>query len=397
MSDGLPPEAYAAALAGFELMTLRRLAALLRHHTPAEAFEVAAGRAAPTPHGAVAKVLDAEGVRHAWSRSARRYEPAAMWERCAALDVRVLVAGSDDYPDLFRVDAQPPPVVFARGDLGLLDGRRVAVVGTRNATAAGRHLARTFGRGLAAAGVQVVSGLARGIDGQAHAGAFDALDAERPAPPAHPLDPAAVPTVGRPVAVVASGHDVVYPKEHHRLWYRVADDGLLLSEWPPGSLPLPYRFPQRNRLVAALSEIVVVVESRETGGSLITAQLAAERGIPVMAAPGSQLTRAALGVNALLRDGSAPVLDVDDVLVVLGLDHRRASATVPDDRVPPRPGDLAAYRVLTRRAGTVGEVAEAVDVPLVEAAMSLARLEQQGWIAQVDGWFEAVGSPFSCR
>jgi DNA processing protein len=238
--------------------------------------------------------------------------------------------------------------------------------------------------GLAHEGVHVVSGLALGIDGQAHAGVFEAM---------------ARGAAGRPVAVVGSGHDVVYPKAHHELWRRVGEEGLLLSEWPPGSTPLAYRFPQRNRLVAALSELVVVVESRETGGSLITAQLAAERGIPVMAVPGSAFNRAANGVNALLRDGSAPVLDVDDVMVALGLDHTRGQGMLPFDtetRVRPRPDDLPAYRVCGERASTVGDVAAALGHPLIEVAMSLARLEQAGWLTHVDGWFEVVGSPFPC-
>lgn len=382
--SSLPPEAHAAALAAFDLMTVHRLSALLRHHPPTDALAVAAGELAPVPGTLVAQVLSQQEVREAWRRCARRIRVDEVWERCLELELEVRVIGRPDYPEAFDVDPQPPPVVFARGDLGLLDGRRVALVGTRNATAAGRSLARRFGIGLARAGVHVVSGLALGIDGQAHGGVLDAVAAG---------------AEGRPIAVVGSGHDVVYPKQHRDLWQRVGEQGLLLSEWPPGSTPLAYRFPQRNRVVAALSEIVVVVESRETGGSLITAQLAAERGIPVMAVPGSAFNRAANGVNALLRDGSAPVLDVDDVLVALGLDHTRTHPTLPfdtDHRTRPRPDDVPAYRVCAERASTVGDVAQALGRPLVDAAMSLARLEQGGWLAHVDGWFEVVGSPLSC-
>ena len=379
--DGrLPQEAYAASLAGFDLMTVHRLAALLRHHPPAEAFHIAAGELPPTD-GLVARVLERDDVRASWRRSAGRRDPAAVWERCRELDLRVLVLGRDGYPELLQHDPQPPPVLFARGDQAALDGRRVALVGTRNATAAGRHIARTLGDGLARAGVHVVSGLARGIDGHAHAGVLEAV-----------TDGAS----GRPIAVVASGHDVVYPREHRALWERVGTEGLLLSEWPPGAVPVAYRFPQRNRLVAALSEIVVVVESRETGGSLITAQMAAERGIPVMAVPGSAISRAAIGVNALLRDGSAPAVDVGDVMVALGLDHTRATPPADDPRVRPRPADVPAYRVCSVKASTVGEVAAALDVSVVEAAMALARLEQGGWLAHVDGWFEVMGSPLAC-
>ncbi len=401
MSD-LPPGAYAAALAGFDLMTVHRLGALLRHHRPDEAFAIAAGSIAPPAGGTAARVLASERVRDAWRRSAGHRPPETVWARCRSLGVEVRVLGLDGYPPLLAADPQPPPVVFARGDLGLLEGRRVAIVGTRNATAAGRHLARTLGDGLARAGVHVVSGLAKGIDGQAHLGVLGALDraiagsaAERAAEVV--AGERAAPGIGRPVAVVASGHDVVYPREHESLWRRVGDDGLLLSEWPPGSVPAAYRFPQRNRLVAALSEIVVVVESRERGGSLITATMAAERGIPVMAVPGSAFNRAASGANALLRDGSAPVIDVGDVVVALGLDHRRHLPGEVERRVPPRSADLPAYLACARRASTVGEVADVVGWTLVEAAMALARLEQAGWLAHVDGWFEVAGSPLTCR
>jgi DNA processing protein len=240
-------------------------------------------------------------------------------------------------------------------------------------------MARYFGHGLVQAGVHVVSGLARGIDGQAHAGALDAC---------HTLSSA-----GRPIAVVASGLDVVYPQEHRSLWQHVAQDGLLLSENPPGAVPAAHQFPLRNRIIAGLSEIVVVVESRERGGSLITAMAAAERGIPVMAVPGHATSRASLGVNELLRDGSAPAIDIDDILVALRLDHGQTLALLTDRRLRPRQGDMPAYRLCAERARTIGDVAAQLQLPMLEVAMTLARLEQSGWLVCVDGWFEVMGSP----
>jgi DNA processing protein len=327
----------------------------------------------------LAHVLDDPKVRCAWSRSARTRDPERVWDGCVRLGIRVTVVGHPDHPALLAHDPLPPPVLFTKGDRSLLDGRRASIVGTRNATAAGRHLARQFGHGLVEAGVHVVSGLARGIDGHAHAGALEAADT--------------VGGTGRPIAVVASGIDVVYPAEHRSLWDRVAADGLVVSEAPPGTRPLPFRFPLRNRIIAALSEVVVVVESRERGGSLITASAALERGIPVMAVPGHATSRASLGVNALLRDGSAPAIDVDDVLLALRLDHGRTLSLISDRRARPRPADVPAYRLCAERARTVGEVAAALGAPLIEAAMMLARLEQSGWLLQVDGWFEVAGSP----
>ncbi|MEX0846517.1 MAG: DNA-processing protein DprA [Ilumatobacteraceae bacterium] len=378
-STSLPPAAYAASLASFPLMTVHRLLALLRHHPPAEAYEVAMGRVAPRQGSLIERVLREATVRDAWALGSRLRPPDEMWQRCTHLGLEVTVIGDPDHPRLLALDPLPPPVLFTRGDRSLLGGRRAALVGTRNATAVGRTLALRLGEGLAASDVHVVSGLARGIDGHAHTGAIAGASSGS----------------GRPIAVVASGLDVVYPREHRALWAAVAQTGLLLSEWPPGADPLPHRFPLRNRLIAALSEVVVVVESRERGGSLVTASLAAERGIQVMAVPGSATNRAALGVNGLLRDGSAPVLGVEDVLVALSLDHRRAESLFVDQRVRPQGGDLDCYRVCDERASTVGMVAERTGRPLLDVAMSLARLELGGWLAHSDGWFERTGSPLA--
>jgi DNA processing protein len=373
----LPPAAYAASLASFTEMTVHRLLALLRHHPPAEAYAVAMGEHPPRPGSLIERVLMEAKVRAAWALGAKLRPPDEMWQRCTDLGLEVTVIGDPDHPSLLALDPLPPPVLFTRGDRSLIGGRRVALVGTRNATAVGRHLAQQLGAGLAAADVHVVSGLARGIDGQAHTGTIAG----------------AASGAGRPIAVVASGLDVVYPREHRALWAAVARTGLLLSEWPPGAEPIPHRFPLRNRLIAALSEVVVVVESRERGGSLVTASLAAERGIPVMAVPGSATNRAALGVNGLLRDGSAPVLGVEDVLVALSLDHTRAGSLFVDQRVRPHGADLECYRVCADEASTVGMVAERTGRPLLDVAMSLARLEVGGWLVQSDGWFERAGSP----
>jgi DNA processing protein len=366
--------AAAAALAGLPMMTVSRLGALLRSHPPTEAWQVAAGKAPPA--GAVAGLLATPELRSAWRTAAvdRRLREAA--QRCTDSGIDVVWWGHPAYPVLLLEDPLPPPVLFVKGSLQVLEGRRVGVVGTRNATAAGRVAARQLGEYLGLAGVHVVSGLARGIDGQAHRGL---LCGEGP---------------GRPIGVVASGLDVVYPREHRDLWHAVAEHGLLLSEAPPGTSPEAYRFPLRNRVVAALSEVLVVVESRERGGSLLTASAALERGVPVMAVPGSVGNRAASGTNALLRDGAAPVLDADDVLTALCLDHRRHGARVHlDPRPRPRGSDEAVYRALQREPRTLDGLALATASPLVEVAMAAARLELAGWVACADGWYECIGSP----
>jgi DNA processing protein len=380
MSTELPVEAYAAALAAFPHMSIRRLAALLRCGEPRHAYAVAIGDHPPT--GPVERSLADEQVRAAWRRAGQTSVVETVWERCLHAGVRVLVHGMPGYPALLANDPLPPPVLFTTGDLGLLDGRRVAIVGTRNATAAGRDTATTLGRDLAAADVHVVSGLARGIDGAAHRGALQAV--ERAAGDRN---------TGRPIAVVASGHDVVYPREHRALWARVAECGLLLSECAPGTAPEAYRFPMRNRVIAALAEVVVVVESREQGGSLITVNAAIERNVALMAVPGGVHNRAATGTNQLIRDGAGVVVDATDVLVALAIDHQHSSNSIADPRLRPSGADLSVYETCAGEPRTIDGLALACSLSLVDTALSVARLQRSGWIQQTDGWFEAVGSP----
>jgi DNA processing protein len=297
-----------------------------------------------------------------------------VWQRCLDERIEVSVLGTAGYPALLAHDFQAPAVLFHRGDLGVLDHRRVGIVGTRNATASGRSTAATFGRLLADAGVTVVSGLARGIDGAAHRGVMSS------------------PT-GRPVAVVASGLDVVYPKEHQQLWADVGKRGLLVSEAPPGTPPEAYRFPLRNRVLAALSEVLLVVESRASGGSLITVEAARARQVTVLVVPGSAANRASEGTNALARDGCGLALDVDDVLVALGLDTRRAGTLPFDPRPHPCGLDGHLLELIGADAVELDTLVQNAARPLGEVALALGRLEASGWVQQTCGWFERVDSP----
>jgi DNA processing protein len=211
-------------------------------------------------------------------------------------------------------DPEPPLVLFARGDPAVLERRCVAIVGTRRATGYGRTVAKKLGADLTDAGVGVVSGLAIGIDGSAHEGVLAAG--------------------GRPIGVVGSGLDVVYPRRHGSLWSRTGSEGLLLSEAAMGMRPEPWRFPERNRIIAALAEVVVVVESGDAGGSQITVDAAIKRDITVMAVPGPVTSASSAGTNRLLVDGVAPVLGAEEILMALGLSGGRAEKLQlfrPDD------------------------------------------------------------------
>lgn len=361
---------HLAALAGLDLMSTSRLVALQAGRSPVEAFAIATGEAAPS--GGIAALFDHnDGLRERWKVSAHQNQPAAVAERCERLGVEIVAPGDPAYPPQLTDDPRRPAVLFVQGDLSVLDARRVGIVGTRNPTRRGVLTAERFGHELAEAGVVVVSGLALGIDGAAHRGA---------------LQSSAAP----PVAVVANGHDRPYPKRHVSLWAEVAERGAVISEWPPGVRPEPYRFPQRNRILAALSELVLVVESRERGGSLITAREAAERGIDVFAVPGPIDQRSSVGTNLLLRDGAAPASDVDTLLVALGIDHRRAGRRRVDTRARPDTDGAAALSLLSVRTQSIESVAVESDWTLGRAARALAVLERDGWLVEVGGWYESL-------
>ena len=206
-----------------------------------------------------------------------------------------LIAGDDGYPPLLAQAEGMPPVLVARGDPSLGARAPVAIVGARNASAGACRLARGMAAALAGAGHAVVSGLARGVDGAAHEGALAAGGAGT-------------------IAVVANGLDIVFPREHAALQARIGEEGLLLSEYPPGVEPLARQFPARNRIIAGLALGTVVAEAAVRSGSLLTARLAAELGREVMAIPGSPLDRRSQGCNGLIRDGATLVQDAAEVI-----------------------------------------------------------------------------------
>jgi DNA processing protein len=195
------------------------------------------------------------------------------------------------------------------------------------------------------------------------------------------------PDPGPPIAVVGSGLDVVYPPRHRALWQRVADHGLLLTEAPPGGAPEAWRFPRRNRILAALAKVVVVVESHASGGSLSTVRNAIDRGITVMAVPGSVRSPASAGTNRLLADGVAPVTGVDDVLTALSLE----GAIVPTTTDAPRNNSEDESPVLAAVDWTptaTEDVLRRTGWSLGAAATELARLEVQGLVRRRGSWWE---------
>ncbi|HSP02886.1 MAG TPA: DNA-processing protein DprA [Acidimicrobiales bacterium] len=314
-----------------------------------------------------------------WVQTARRLDPAVVLAQHRAAGVEVLLTGDATWPSVFTLDPEPPRVLFVRGDATLLEQPGVAVVGTRRCTAGGVQIAGRFGAGLADAGLTVVSGLALGVDGAAHRGALGAG--------------------GRPVGVVGSGLDVVYPARHRRLWADVAERGVLVGEAPLGSPPERWRFPARNRIIAALSLAVVVVESGARGGSMTTVEEAATRDVPVLAVPGSVLAEQSVGTNQLIFDGSGIARDVADVLAALGVQVPTGPPRLFDDEAasgaPGTGGGAvgAVAAVLSAVPASVEQVATAADVSVTEAVTALARLEASGAVRRVPGGYERVAVP----
>jgi DNA processing protein len=234
------------------------------------------------------------------SRGGRAYRPAhadSIEREVAAVraaGARYLFHDQPDYPALLGELDSAPPIVTCRGQLALASQPCVALVGARNASAAAVKLAREFGAALADAGFTVVSGLARGIDGAAHEGAFP-----------------------HTIGVIASGIDIAYPPQHTALQERIACEGLLIAEQPPGTEPRGRHFPSRNRIIAGLASGTLVVEAAPQSGSLITARLAGEAGREVMAIPGSPLDARSLGCNQLIREGAVLVQTPEEVVELL--------------------------------------------------------------------------------
>lgn len=239
--------------------------------------------------------LARRGGRRAAIRIASRAEAEREIAELARLGARLLAICEPDYPPLLAQIDDAPPLISARGHASLAARPVVAMVGARNASAAGVRLAREMAAQLGSAGVVVASGLARGIDTAAHRGAL----------------------ASGTIAVVAGGIDIFYPPENRELQQAIGEQGLLLAELPPGTEPLARHFPRRNRLVSGMARAVIVVEAAVKSGSLITARLAAEQGREVMAVPGSPLDPRARGGNDLIRNGAALVESAEDVLALL--------------------------------------------------------------------------------
>src|SRR5690554_3959537 len=282
--------------------------------------------------------------------------------------------GEAGYPDALRHIHNAPLLLYGRGNPDLLHKDQLGVVGSRNATRAGLEHARQFAAELSRRGLLITSGLALGIDGAAHAGALD---------------------VGfQTIAVVGCGLDRLYPAQHRKLAERIIDQGLIVSEYPPGTQARAAHFPQRNRIISGLSRGVLVVEASLRSGSLITARTALEQGREVFAIPGSVHSPVARGCHHLIKQGARLVDQVDDILEELGCawslsaGHLAQETASPTDALDSR--EIAVFEALGYDPLSTDALCSATGLPADQLVQSLLLLELEGLVSSVPGGFQKI-------
>jgi DNA processing protein len=289
---------------------------------------------------------------------------AGLCARIAAQGINVLTWEDEAYPQRLKEIDQPPPVLYLRGEYLPDDVFAVAIVGTRRVTPYGRQITEELSSFLAANGITVISGLARGVDALAHQTALKAG--------------------GRTIAVLGSGVDKIYPPEHRALAEQMLERGAIVSDYAPGTPPDASNFPPRNRIISGLSLAVVVVEAGETSGALITAEFAAEQGREIFAVPGSILAPQSKGTNKLIQNGALPLLSVEDLMQALDLtrmgEHKAARKIIPTDATEARLMDVLGEEPLH-----VDEIRSRADLPIEKVSAALALMELKGMVRQVGG------------
>jgi DNA processing protein len=287
-----------------------------------------------------------------------------VWDKIESQGIKILTWTDENYPARLREIDQPPPVLYLRGEYAPDDLFAVAIVGTRNVTHYGRQVTEELSAYLAANGLTVVSGLARGVDAIAHQTALKAG--------------------GRTIGVLGSGVDKIYPPEHRALADKMMERGAIISDYAPGTPPDASNFPPRNRIISGLSLAVVVIEAGDTSGALITAEFAAEQGREIFAVPGSILAPQSKGTNKLIQKGALPLLTPADLMQTLDItrmgSQKAARKALPADAVEAKLLD-----VLGPEPKHVDEIRNMADLPIEKVSASLALMELKGMVRQVGG------------
>lgn len=360
---------YIMALLALPGMGPSRLGKLLEHHTA----EIAWGQITSGDIHTVAKTaLVQEKVSSRWCHLSAQMQPEELLREYQEQKVQIARLGYSTYPNRLKGDIEPPEVIFWKGDTDFLDvNATVAIVGTRTCTNYGYEVAYETARDLAEAGISVVSGLALGIDAAAHKGALSVDGAP-------------------PVAVVGCGIDIVYPKSNRKLWEEVAERGVILSETPLGIHPERWRFPSRNRIIAALADVVLIVESLERGGALFTAEEAAQRSLPVFAVPGPIRSPASQGTNRLLAEGCMPMCDINDLLVALGIPISGSDGWTGEEAVSRvlHPEKQALLDALGWQPAGLDQLTSRTGLSLSNVAYHIEELQAEDLVVRRGLWYE---------
>lgn len=342
-------------------------------------------RQLPTHNAATLRAmgLAAETIEalEAWRRQDSAHSVVAnadtIYRDCLKTGTDILTIADVDYPEPLKHIHDGPLVLYVRGDRSLLGREQIGIVGSRNATRAGLEHARSFAAALSRKGLLVTSGLALGVDGAAHAGALDA----------------GFPTV----AVIGNGVDKPYPYRHRSLSERIADEGVIVSEYPPGTSAKAGHFPRRNRIISGLSRGILVVEAGLKSGSLITARLALEQGREVFAIPGSVHNPLARGCHHLIRQGAKLVETVDDICEELGdwwtgqtgeLPHAAPARLSAADGLDSR--EIAVLEALGYDPQSTDDLCSVTGLPADQLMQSLLLLELQGLVDSAPGGFQRI-------
>jgi len=360
MRDGYAPWLALCRVKGLGCVSFKKLAA--RFAEPAKIFSASRAELEQVEDlrgEAIQGIIDFRG----WAEVDREIS------RIRAAGITLVTFAEANYPARLRMIADPPPLLYVKGELTHADDRAVAIVGSRSASDYGRRVARDLARGLASLGFTVVSGMARGIDGMAHETALNAG--------------------GRTIAVLGSGVERAYPAEHEKLYQRITESGAVVSELPLGTRPIAFNFPARNRLISGLALGVVVVEATEKSGSLITAALAVEQGREVFAVPGEVGASRSRGAHRLIRQGAKLVENVDDILEEIApqLLTRGRAATAAALALPQNASADACkiFALLQESPRQVDEVIEQSGLAAARVLEILLELELQGYARQLPG------------
>jgi DNA processing protein len=318
--------------------------------------------------GASKAALRAAGLSERLAESVVRLrsdlDPEKLYENILKKSIRVVTWMDETYPRRLKEIEQPPPTLYVKGSFLLEDEWSISIVGTRRVTAYGRQATEELATYLAQNHITIVSGLARGVDGAAHQ--------------------AALKSGGRTFAVLGSGVDIIYPPENRLLAEKVASNGAIISDYPPGTPPDAANFPARNRIISGLSIATIVVEAGIKSGALITAEFAVEQGRDVFAVPGNIHAPQSEGTNFLIQQGARPLLRPKEVLDTLNLqqiqEHRAMRELLPVDDV-----EAALIKILSQEPMHIDEIHQQSGLPISQVSATLAMLELKGLVNHVGG------------